>query len=188
MTWLKFLELSILFTMVSVAGIHSTHIDIYLLSLEDGRRSLVQTTQSICERVAKKQFRISDITPHSVDTLLQGKTRAQYKQQNDLCAQWSWVFAKDSQGPKSADSKDYDQIRQMHRLIWIFTGCTCHFVGFVMFQLRYFTVMILSFRTDMPGQTVQTQIRLLEEQSDQGLHCLPFRLHPLDSLFYGRVT
>ena len=29
------------------------------------------------------------------------------------------------------------------------------------------TVMILSFRTDMPGQTVRTQIRLLrEEQSD----------------------
>ena len=29
------------------------------------------------------------------------------------------------------------------------------------------TVMVLSFRTDMPGQTVQTQIRLLhEEQSD----------------------
>ena len=37
----------------------------------------------------------------------------------------------------------------------------------------------------MPGQTVQTQIRLLlEEQSDQGLHCLPFRLHCLDSLLY----
>ena len=36
----------------------------------------------------------------------------------------------------------------------------------------------------MPGQTVQTQIRLLlEQQSDQGLHCLPFRLHRLDSLF-----
>ena len=49
-----------------------------------------------------------------------------------------------------------------------------------------YTVMILSFRTDMPGQTVQTQIRLLlEEQSDQGLHCLPFRLHRLD---YGRAT
>ena len=51
------------------------------------------------------------------------------------------------------------------------------------------TVMILSFRTDMSGQTVQTQIRLLlEEQSDQGLHCLPFRLHSLDSLLYGRAT
>ena len=51
------------------------------------------------------------------------------------------------------------------------------------------TVMILSFWTDMPGQTVQTQIRLLlQKQSDQGLHCLPFRLHRLDSLLYGRTT
>ena len=51
------------------------------------------------------------------------------------------------------------------------------------------TVMILRFRTDMPGQTVQTQIRLLlKEQSDQGLHCLPFRQHRLDSLLYGRAT
>ena len=52
------------------------------------------------------------------------------------------------------------------------------------------TVMILSFRTDMPGKTVETLIRLLleEEQSDQGLHCLPFRLHRLDSLLYGRAT
>ena len=38
-------------------------------------------------------------------------------------------------------------------------------------------------------QTVQTQIRLLlEEQSDQGLHCLQFPLHHLDSLLYGRAT
>ena len=50
------------------------------------------------------------------------------------------------------------------------------------------TIMIISFRTDMPGQTVQTQIRLLLEESDQGLHCLPFRLHHLDSLLYGRAT
>ena len=52
------------------------------------------------------------------------------------------------------------------------------------------TVMILSFRTDRPGQTVQTQIRLLleEEQSDLDLHCLPFRLHYLDSLVYGKAT
>ena len=39
------------------------------------------------------------------------------------------------------------------------------------FFLKYrFSVMILSFRTDRPEQTVQTQIRLLlKEQSDQGL-------------------
>ena len=39
--------------------------------------------------------------------------------------------------------------------------------------------MILSFGTDRSGQTVQTQIRLLEEQSDQGLHYLQFPLHLL---------
>ena len=26
------------------------------------------------------------------------------------------------------------------------------------------------------------------DQTDQGLHCLPFRLHRLDSLLYGRAT
>ena len=41
-----------------------------------------------------------------------------------------------------------------------------------------FTVIILSFRTNTPGQTVQTQIRLLlEGQFDKGLHCLQFILH-----------
>ena len=40
------------------------------------------------------------------------------------------------------------------------------------------TILILNFRTDMSGQTVQTQIRLLlEEQSDQDLSCLLFHLH-----------
>ena len=36
--------------------------------------------------------------------------------------------------------------------------------------------LILSFRTDMSWQTMQPQ---LEEQSDQGLHCLQFQLHVL---------
>ena len=48
------------------------------------------------------------------------------------------------------------------------------------------TVMILSFRTDRSGQTVQAQIRLtrllLEEQSDQRLHCLLFNLHLFDKI------
>ena len=48
------------------------------------------------------------------------------------------------------------------------------------------TVMVLSFRTDRSGQTVQTQIRLLlEEQSDQGLHCLLFHLHVFDKIPSG---
>ena len=49
--------------------------------------------------------------------------------------------------------------------------------------------MILSFQTDTPRQTVQTQIRLLlEEQSDHGLYSLQLRLHRLDSLLYGTAT
>ena len=48
--------------------------------------------------------------------------------------------------------------------------------------------MILSFRTDRPGQTVQTEIRLLlEEQSDQGLHYLQLCLHLLDALLYSKA-
>ena len=53
----------------------------------------------------------------------------------------------------------------------------------------FFTVMILNFRTDRSGQTVQIQIRLLlEEQSDQGLHCLPFHLHVFDKIPSGLAS
>ena len=48
--------------------------------------------------------------------------------------------------------------------------------------------MILSFWTDSSWQTVQYQIRqFLEEQSDQGLHWLQFRLYLLDALLYGKT-
>ena len=43
--------------------------------------------------------------------------------------------------------------------------------------------MILRFWTERSGQTVRTQIRLLlEEQSDQGFHCLLFHLHLFDKI------
>ena len=51
------------------------------------------------------------------------------------------------------------------------------------------TVMILGFRTNKSEQTMQTQIRLLlEEQSDQGLHCLLFNLHLFDEIPYGLAS
>ena len=47
--------------------------------------------------------------------------------------------------------------------------------------------MILNFWTNRFWQTVQTHIRLLlEEQSDQGLHCLLFHLHYLEISGYGK--
>ena len=56
-------------------------------------------------------------------------------------------------------------------------------------SLSLCTVMTLSFRTDRSGQTVQTQIRLLlEEQSDQGLHCSLFHLHVFDKIPSGLVS
>ena len=36
-----------------------------------------------------------------------------------------------------AHSEDSDQTGQMPRLIWVFSGRTCHFVGFVMYQIKW---------------------------------------------------
>ena len=57
-----------------------------------------------------------------------------------------------------------------------------HLIEVVFFCLMY---AIMSFWRYGLEQTVQTQIRLLlEEQSDQGLHCLQYCLHPLrENLF-----
>ena len=53
--------------------------------------------------------------------------------ESSLCAQ---CVAKD---PRflHADSEDSDQSGLMARMIWVFAGHTCHFVGFVMRQLRW---------------------------------------------------
>ena len=47
--------------------------------------------------------------------------------ESSLCAQW---VAKDPSF-LHVDSEDSDQTGRMPRLIWVFAGCTCHFVGFV---------------------------------------------------------
>ena len=61
------------------------------------------------------------------------------------------------------------------------------FVGVQPFRHAYRTIQ--SFQTDGFGQTVQPQIRLLlEEQSDQGLHCLLFHLHLFDEIPLGLAS
>ena len=53
--------------------------------------------------------------------------------------------------------------------------------------LRY-TVIILNIGTDRSEQTVQTLIRLLlMEQSDQGLLCLLFCLHLLNTILHCKI-
>ena len=51
--------------------------------------------------------------------------------ESSLCTQW---VAKDPSF-LHADSEDSDQTGRMPRLIWVFAGRTCHFVGFVMRRL-----------------------------------------------------
>ena len=55
--------------------------------------------------------------------------------ESSLCAKW---VAKDP-GFLHVDSEDSDQTGWMPRLIRVFNGRTCHFVGFVMRRLIYLT-------------------------------------------------
>ena len=53
--------------------------------------------------------------------------------ESSLCNQWV---------PKDpsflhVNNKDSDQTGQMPRLIWVFAGCICHFVGFIMRRLIF---------------------------------------------------
>ena len=50
-------------------------------------------------------------------------------------------------------------------------------------DFRYTTVIILNIGTDRSEQTVQTQM----EQSDQGLLCLLFCLHLLNTILHCKI-
>ena len=76
---------------------------------------------------------------------------------NDLCAQRrlgsAWALALESdQGLMIAkdiscphvDTEDSDRTGRMPRLIWVFAGCTCHFVGLVVRRLKYNKMNVIS--------------------------------------------
>ena len=80
-------------------------------------------------------------------------------QQNGMCAQWrlrsAWASAQSDQSSLSAwrklgslathgvHSEDSDQTGRMPRLIWVFAGHTCHFVGFVVIQLIHMFAVLM---------------------------------------------
>ena len=77
---------------------------------------------------------------------------AQNNQQNHLCTQQrlqsAWVSAQYlstwrnlGSTPHWAHMKDSNQTGRMPRIL-VFTGCTDHFVGFVMLQLNYFAAVL----------------------------------------------
>ena len=56
-----------------------------------------------------------------------------------------------------------------------------------MYQLNYRNDPVFLDRQVWANRVDPDQL-LLEEQSDQGVHCLPFRPHLLDTLLYGKTT
>ena len=102
--------------------------------------------------------------------------------ESSLCAQW---VAKVSF--LHADSKNSYQIARMPRLIWVFTGRTCHFVGFIMLQLIWnnskHTVLRSPFTWD--GLSISYQDNL---PGYSLFSCFPFRhsssLHDLGVDYY----
>ena len=75
--------------------------------------------------------------------------------ESSLCAQW---VAKDLSF-LNEDSENSDQTERMPRLIWVFAGRTCHFVGFVVRRLkcRFFPFLLQEWRW-----TVQYVLSLLK--------------------------
>ena len=76
----------------------------------------------------------------------------------------------------------------------LFSGGHLYFITptqndtFISTVTQHYTVIILNIGTDMSEQTVQTQIRLLlMEQSDQGLLCLLFCLHLLNTILHCKI-
>ena len=68
-----------------------------------------------------------------------------------------------------ADSEDSDQTGRMPRLIWVFAGCTCHFVGFVTRWLKFFLPYSLAvsfhFYTFLqPGGQFKQELELLKHK------------------------
>ena len=83
----------------------------------------------ICRSMAKQ----TKCSEHQAKTQIRLGGSAQWPVWSDssLCAQW---IAKD---PRyiHATGEDSDQTGRMLRLIWVFPGRTCHFIGFVMLRL-----------------------------------------------------
>ena len=91
--------------------------------------------------------------------------------ESSLCA---WWVAKDPSF-LHADSEDSDQTGRMPRLIWVFAGRTCHFVGFVMRRL------ICCFNITKTKFPLQTLLILMKRSYDSSNHIMVVHLHLSES-------
>ena len=95
------------------------------------RRSGIKTQgESDCWYMYKWD-KTNKMTVHPAKTQISLGIRPVWSE-STLCAQW---ITKDPR-VLHADSECSDQTGRMPRLIWVFNGRTCHFVGFVMRRLK----------------------------------------------------
>ena len=102
-----------------------------------------------------------------------------------MCAQWrlrsAWASAQSDQSSLSAwrsigslatqkaHGKDSDQTGQMPRLIWVFAGRTCHFVGFVMLLPNFLQFSIKAYMSHVTRKPVYA----IYEQQKRRSACAP---------------
>ena len=84
------------------------------------------------KRCEPPRVKTNKMTVHPAKTQISLGIRPVWSE-SSLCAQWV------AKGPSflHADSEDSYQIGWMPRLIWVFAGRTCHFVGFVTKRLIF---------------------------------------------------
>ena len=99
--------------------------------------------------------------------------------ESSLCAQW---IAKDPSFIL-ADSEDSDQTGRMPRLIWVFAGRTCHFVGFVMRRLNVYGMIFQCHLYKETGQSGRNGVIVLPNVTAVSRHGdVAVRSHRLSKL------
>ena len=104
---------------------------------------------TVSETYEPPQFKTNKMTVHPAKTQISLGFRPVWSE-SSLCAQ---LVAKD-QIFLHADSEGSDQTGRMPKLIWVFAGRTCHFVGFVMRRLILSVAGSLAFTTHLHQLTV----------------------------------
>ena len=139
----------VLFCLVNIVFPFPTQLMVLASDQKDSRRKTLvskyrsdkrlQTKKKKKKKEKKKKMEINvsrDMTKPTKWVCAQQRLRSAWasalSDQSSLCAQWV------AEGPRfhHTDSEDSDQTGRMPRLIRVFAGRTCHFVGFVMSRLN----------------------------------------------------
>ena len=114
-----------------------------------------------------------------------------YKPKHDKTNKMTCAPSEDSDQPQCivkeprflhSDSEDSDQTGQMPKLIWVFAGCTGHFVAFVMLQLICWSLSNKEKKNEPAHEIMALFIPSnMHAQPSSGARCLIFLSDPLST-------